>query len=128
MSRLVTWIPDRLHKVPASINVWFALDTRDCWPWTPEVHAATKRRRRLGNILHLSFVLNMGRNGDESTLISSSKKSGYHWTLAMNMIDVDCLYFPSFFFFLSPSLQGRAASGVVKDFPGLGDGFWVRAW
>ena len=143
MSRLVTWIPDRLHKVPACISVWFALDPSDCWPWTPEVHAATKRRRRLGNILRLSFALNVGRNGDGTTLISSSKISGYHWTLAV--IDVDCLYFPSFFFsfflpFLPPSwdtlqvaLLKTLWDGVMVDgqdwmIGGLrrvrGDSFW----
>ena len=42
----------------------------------------------------------------------------------------DCLHFPSLFFLLfpfSPSLPGRAANGVVEDFLGWGDGFWVRA-
>ena len=90
-----------------------------------------KEEGRLGHILRLSFVLNVGRNGDGSSLISSSKKSGYHWTLAMNMIDVDCLYLPSFFFLLSPfspSLPGRAASGIVKDFLGWGGWYLGQGW
>ena len=89
------------------------------------MHAATKRRRRLGNILRLSFALNVGRNGDGTTLISASKISGYHGTLAV--IDVDCLYFPSFFSLFSsfsPSFLGHVASGVAEDSLGWGDGGW----